>query len=157
MSDLVGQSGMYKHILVAVDFSENSHFALKKAKALAENCHATIELIHVVEIPTYPILEDVAVMGMPGIWDEEMTESIISASNTRLSKLAKEFNIDNFHTIAGIADVDIVEYAKQKKHDLIIMGSHGLSGLQRLIGSTTNSVINSSSCDVLAVKLEGKG
>jgi len=151
------QPSLYKKVLVAIDFSESSLQAVIKAKQMADSFGADVEIIHVVEIPTYPILEDIAVMGMPGIWDEEVAQSLTAASNVKLSQMAKEYGIHRFHTVAGIADMDIVEYAKQKNHDLIVMGSHGLSGLQKLIGSTTHSVINNADCDVLAVKAKEKG
>ena len=143
----------YKRILVAVDFSENSAKAVSKAKEMSQKCHAELQLIHFVEIPVYPVLEDVAVMGMPGLWDESVSQGLIESSNKRLSELAKSFDIKNYETLSGIASVDIVDYADRKQCDLIVMGAHGLKGLQHLIGSTTNSVINHAKCDVLAVRL----
>jgi len=157
VNELSPQSLLYKKVLVAIDFSESSLQAVMKAKKMADSFNAEVEIIHIVEVPTYPILEDIVVMGMPGVWDEEVVQSLIAASNVKLSQMAKEYGIYRFHTVAGIAAMDIVEYAKQKKHDLIIMGSHGLSGLQKLIGSTTHSVINNADCDVLAVKAKEKG
>lgn len=153
MNMVIQNNGMYKHILVAVDFSENSQKALEKAQAMATQCHADIELIHIVEIPIYPVLEDIAVMGMPGLWDEELAKTLMETSNQKLQKLANQFQITNFKVIEGIPSNDIVEYANQKQHDLIVMGRHGVSGIKLLTGSTTNSVINHAKCDVLAVKL----
>lgn len=144
---------MYKNLLVAVDFSENSHKAILKAKIMASRCGADIELIHVVEIPTYPILEDIAVMGMPGIWDEEIGKTLIEASDKKLRALAEQFKISKYLTIEGFASSDIVNHAQQRECDLIVVGAHGASGLKALIGSTANSVINHATCDVLAVKL----
>jgi len=143
----------YKRILVAVDFSENSTKAVSKASEMSRICHAELKLIHFVEIPVYPVLEDIAVMGMPGLWDETVTQSLIESSNKRLGELAKSYDIEKFETISGLASIDIVDYAARKKCDLIIMGAHGLKGIQHLIGSTTNSVINHAKCDVLAVHL----
>ncbi|BCN93425.1 universal stress protein [Thiomicrorhabdus immobilis] len=153
MNTEVDNLEMYKKILVAVDFSENSHKAVLKAKNMANRCGADIELIHVVEIPTYPILEDIAVMGMPGIWDEEIGRTLIEVSNKKLQSLAQQFDISDYRTIEGLPSSDIVKYAEQRQSDLIVMGTHGASGLKALIGSTANSVINHAKCDVLAVKL----
>lgn len=147
-------NAMYQKILVAVDFSENSYLAIKKAQKMTKFCGANIELIHVVEIPTYPILEDVAVMGMPGIWDDDIAKSLMSASDEKLKKIANDLGVTSFKTVEGIATIDIVEYAKQNHCDLIVMGTHGASGFKALIGSTTNSVVNHADCDVLAVKLK---
>jgi len=154
MDKLDINNAMYQKVLVAIDFSENSYLAVEKAQKMAKFCGANIELIHVVEIPTYPILEDVAVMGMPGIWDDDIAKSLISASDNKLKKLANDIGVTSFKTVEGIATIDIVEYAKQNKCDLIVMGTHGVSGFKALIGSTTNSVVNHACCDVLAVKLK---
>jgi len=112
-----------------------------------------IWFIHLVEIPVYPVLEDIAVMGMPGLWDEEVSQGLIESSNKRLGKLAKTYGITGYETLSGLASADIVDYAARKQCDLIVMGAHGLKGFQHLIGSTTNSVINHAKCDVLAVHL----
>jgi len=143
---------IYQHILVATDFSEQSVNALLKAKALAELSNAKLELLHIVDIPIYPVLEDVAVMGMSGVWDEELSKTMVDASEKRLDKMAKEHGIPHTITIAGNPSDEINMLAKANNVDLIVMGFHGLSGLKKLIGSTTHSVINDAPCDVLAVK-----
>ncbi|GAB6070233.1 universal stress protein [Thiomicrorhabdus hydrogeniphila] len=143
----------YKSILVAVDFSEYSQNAVAKAYEIAQAFHAELRMVHFVEIPIYPVLEDVAVMGMPGLWDETASKSLIEASNKKLSELSAKFNIKKYEALSGIASVDIVEYANNIQCDLIVIGAHGLSGIQHLIGSTTNSVINHAKCDVLAVRV----
>lgn len=145
---------IYKHILIAIDFSENSVIALKKAQQLAAESQAKIELIHVVDIPIYPVLEDVAVMGMPGLWDDEVATNLMALSTEKLKHLADECGIEDYKTIEGIASSEITVIAKENQADLIVMGFHGLSGLRKLIGSTTHSVLNSAPCDVLAIKLD---
>jgi len=143
----------YKSILVAVDFSEHSHIAISKAYEMSQICGAELRMVHFVEIPIYPVLEDVAVMGMPGQWDEEVSQNLIEVATTKLRELAKEYSVEKFETLSGVASIDIVEHAKKTECDLIVMGAHGLSGLQHLIGSTTNSVINHAPCDVLAIRI----
>ena len=146
----------YKRILVAVDFSKNSEHAINKALQIAKPNDAKLYLVHFVEVPVYPVLEDIAVMGMPGIWDDNITKNLLDVSSKKLRKVAEQFNIKQYETKPGIADVDLVEYAKTKECDLIVMGAHGLSGIRRLIGSTTNAVINQAYCDVLAVRVNEK-
>jgi len=144
----------YQKILVAVDFSKHSLKALKHAQLMAEAFKSEVELIHVTEIPVYPILEDVAVTGLPGLWDEGLIEDIVSASDSQLKHLAEQGNISNYRTIVGVPSSEIVSIAESNHINLIVMGFHGASGFSRLIGSTTHSVINDAPCDVLAVKLE---
>lgn len=145
---------VYQHILVAIDFSENSVKALKKALQLAADSTARVELLHVVDVPVYPVLEDAAVMGLPGIWDDEIATKLMTLSTEKLKRIADEYAIEDYKTIEGIPSSEITVIAKENQADLIVMGFHGLSGLRKLIGSTTHSVINNAPCDVLAIKLD---
>lgn len=147
----------YQTILVAIDFSDHSEIALQRARQIAQFYQAELAVVHVCEIPTYPVLEDVAITGMPGIWDEQMGEKVYKAATERLQKMAEKQGIDLAQclVISGIPRVDIVEHAKRINADLIVMGRRGLSGIQRLIGSTTDTVSHNAPCDVLAVNLTG--
>ena len=145
---------IYENILVAVDFSEHSSKALARAQALAKLSDAKVSLVHVVEVPVYPILEDIAVTGMPGVWDSEFTDNIVEASDKKLQLMAGQNDIAHSMTIVGTAGDEIVSLATVNKADLIVMGFHGATGLSRLMGSTTHSVLNDAPCDVLAVKLD---
>ena len=147
---------LYQMIICAVDFSPHSERAVHRAKQLADCSGAQLRLLHVVEAPTYPVLEDVAVTGLPGMWDLEVTQALMEASAKRLKKLAQRFDIpeESCDTIVGIAKLDIVEHADQMEADLIVMGRHGEGFLESLIGSVTDSVMHRAHCDVLAVTLE---
>ncbi|VAW49393.1 Universal stress protein family [hydrothermal vent metagenome] len=146
----------YQRILITTDFSEQSICALKRAQVMAEQWQAKLELLHVVDIPIYPVLEDVAIMGMPSLWDEDLAKTLLETSEKRLSGIAKQHGVADFMTISGNPSDEIITIAKVNKVDLIVMGFHGLSGFKKLIGSTTHSVINDAPCDVLAVKQEVK-
>ncbi len=147
---------MYKMILVAVDFSPHSERAVERAKALVEAFGGQLQLLHIVETPTYPVLEDVAVTGLPGMWDLELTETLIDAAKKRLKGLAKRYGIaeDAIEVLVGLAKVDIVEHAQQIGADLIVVGRHGEGFWESLIGSVADSVLHRASCDVLAVDVE---
>ncbi|MCF6345133.1 MAG: universal stress protein [Thiomicrorhabdus sp.] len=146
----------YQRILVATDFSEQSMMALMKATTLAERFNAKLELLHVIEIPIYPVLEDVAVMGMPVLWDEELAKNIQNNADAQLKKVAHQFDIAHFMSATGNPSDEIITLAKVNNIDLIVMGFHGLSGIKKLIGSTTHSVINDAPCDVLAIKQQSE-
>lgn len=147
---------MYKLILVTVDFSPHSERAVVRAKTLADALGAQLQLLHVVETPTYPVLEDVAVTGLPGMWDLELTETLIDASKKRMKGLAKRYGIDPeaIEVLVGLAKVDIVEHAEQIGADLIVVGRHGEGFWESLIGSVADSVLHHAQCDVLAVDIE---
>ncbi|MEA3406108.1 MAG: universal stress protein [Pseudomonadota bacterium] len=146
----------YQSILVAVDFSDSSDKALARAVQLASFYKASIKVVHVMELPTYPVLEDVAVMGLPGVWDPELTEQIQKVSVERLNKLLTESGLNESHgkLLIGAASNEILEYAHQMSAELIVMGRHGSSGWKSLLGSTTDTVLHQASCDVLAINLE---
>jgi len=146
----------YQSIVVAVDFSKFSDQALARAAQLASFYKASIKVLHVMDLPTYPILEDVAVMGLPGVWDPELTQQIQKKSTTHLNKLLLESGLKPSHgeLLIGTASVEILNYAQQVKADLIVMGQHGCSGWKSLLGSTTDSVMHQATCDVLTINLE---
>ena len=145
----------YNHIVAAVDFSAQTPMVIEKACVLKEQFNAKLELIHVVEIPVYPVLEDMAVMGGPGLWDEEVAENILESSNKKLAAMASQYGIQYYSVLNGLANTDICQFAQRSQADLIILGSHGVGGWKRLLGSTTNSVVNHAECDVLLVKAKG--
>lgn len=148
----------YQTILVATDFSAHSEEALARGLQLAQVYHATLHVLHVVEIPTYPVLEDIAVTGLPGIWDPELSVQITEESNKQLHHLLEQAGLSQKHgrTLQGIASEEIVTYANQIRAELIVMGKYGVSGWKRLLGSTTDSVLHHADCDVLAIKLENE-
>lgn len=146
----------YKCILVAVDFSPHSQRALAQGAMMAEYCGAQLHLLHVVEAPSYPVLEDVAVTGLPGMWDVEVTQALMETAQKRLKQMAAQLSLKNIEVdvLVGTAKVDIVEHAQQIGADLIVLGCHGEGFLESLIGSVTDSVMHHAQCDVLAVNLE---
>ncbi len=148
----------YQNVLVAVDFTAHSDVALARAIQLASLYNASLHVVHVMDVPTYPVLEDVAVMGLPGVWDSEMAEQIQQASQARLDKLLQLSNLKQSHgkLLIGAASDEILAYAQRVKADLIVMGRHGSSGWRHLLGSTTDSVLHRASCDVMAINLDKK-
>ena len=146
----------YQSILIAVDFSEHSYAALARGVQLAKRYNSPVHVIHVVDIPTYPVLEDVAVMGLPGVWDPELTEPLKNKSMQRLNAMLLSFELSETQgtLLIGNAETEILDFSLKIKADLIVMGKHGASGWRRLLGSTTDSVLHQSECDVLAINLD---
>lgn len=148
----------YQTILVAVDFSDHSDLALQRAQQLAALYQADLKVVHIAEVPSFPVLEDIAVTGLPAIWDDEVKGKVEQVGMARLKKMAQQVGIDeaSCHLVVGVPRYEIVEYAEQLGADLIVLGRRGLSGIQALIGSTADSVLHHAKCDVLAVNLEKK-
>jgi universal stress protein A len=146
----------YHTLLVAIDFSSSSNKALARAQALASTFNANLHILHVTELPSYPVLEDVAITGVAGAWVDELADKAFTAAEQRLTKIVAEAGIaaQSIKVVSGVPRLAIVAEAKACQADLIIVGRRGLSGLQRLLGSTADSVLHDAPCDVLAVSLD---
>jgi len=138
---------MYKKVLFATDFDETGVTAARKAKKIADENHAELVLVHVVEpIPAY------AYPGFAGFAEVEV--SIREQAEKELGRLADELGVDAAHQFLefGSTKNEVLRVAHEQKIDLIVTGSHGKHGLALLLGSTANSILHSAECDVLIVR-----
>ncbi len=138
---------MYKKVLFATDFDEVGLQAAKKAKKIAEENHADLILVHVVEpIPAY------AYPGFSGFAEVEV--SIKEQAESELKKLAKELGVAEGHCFLemGSTKNQVLRVAEEQKIDLIVTGSHGKHGIALLLGSTANAILHGAKCDVLIVR-----
>lgn len=142
-----------KKILVPVDFSDNSENALEYACELGKKLNAEVFILHSYHVPV-PVSE-VVILPMP-----EEYHKIAMNGLTRAKDKAKErFPEVNMviHAAMGSADLEIPAYANNIKADLIIMGTHGASGVSEfLIGSNAASVMENSLVPVLAIPEKAK-
>ena len=144
----------YKNILVAIDLSEQSREILESAHAIAQKSGATLHLATVIKPMTqvYGGL-DMAPISSGAISFEEEAE--IQARN-QLENLASDYGIQpsDIHILLGSPAREVDNLASKLKTELIVMGSHGRHGINRLLGSTANAVLHHAQCNVLAVRLE---
>jgi nucleotide-binding universal stress UspA family protein len=134
-------------ILHPTDFSEQSAHALRLACALARDYGARLVLLHVAPLPV-PALGE----GLPMI----DPETYLAPLRQRLSELMVPYNEIAVERIFGAGDpaAEISRIALQTHADLIVMGTHGRSGLERLLmGSVTEGVMRQANCPVLTLKL----
>ena len=140
-------------IVVPTDFSPASDRALDYAAALASPCGATLHLLHVVEEPF--------IAG--GGWEwyipsaHAVREKLTSDSLARLSKIADRLMERGLSVTTGVAygppAEGIVTSAAESRADLLVMSTHGRSGVPHLVlGSVAERVIRSAHCPVLAVR-----
>ncbi len=146
----------YRHILVASDFSRYSDAALKKATELAAPFEARVSLIHAAEVLTSEIYPTLGELAVPVIVDNpDLEKKHLKQIKKQLSKQLKRMGLskDNISikALSGHPVDSIIDYARKNNVDLIVMGSHGRRGLARMLGSSTNGVINHAPCDVLTV------
>jgi len=143
----------YQQIIVAVDFSESSKIVAARALDIAQKNGAEIMLIHAVEYLSPLSFGDDLIPSPDWLLVEE---ELVKQGEKSLQAFAKEMGMDQVvqQVPSGPPIYEIVTAAKEKNADLIVVGAHGRRGLQRLLGSTANSVINHATCDVLAVRFQ---
>ncbi|CAL65143.1 universal stress protein [Christiangramia forsetii] len=143
-----------KNILVPTDFSDQAEKALKVAAQLARKFNGEIFLLHMLELP-------LQLIDPLGSGSRNIPEAIffMKLAHQRFSKIMKEpylKGIKVHETVEFHRAFDgIMEISKEKKCDLIVMGSHGASGFQEMfIGSNTEKVVRHSEIPVLVIKNE---
>lgn len=141
-----------KKILCPVDFSDCSKIALDYSVSLAKKYEAQILILHVVET-TFPDPEYIAICEDM----EKIHTQLAKQAETKISKLKETLTDENIKTTSIISTgkpfVEIIKCAKKNNVDLIVIGSHGQSGLSHILfGSTADKVIRKSPCGVLTVK-----
>jgi nucleotide-binding universal stress UspA family protein len=140
-------------VLVPIDGSECSKSAIDYIKERPWHKDDAFLLVHVVE----PIPVDIGIAYIPGAYTPDdgaaftQSEALLKVVVGDLSAVLS--NTIDTKVIAGPAKAEIVDLATEWKADLIIMGSHGRKGFNRLLlGSVTEDVMKSSPCSVTIVK-----
>ncbi|HKL89207.1 MAG TPA: universal stress protein [Salinibacter sp.] len=152
--DESGTGPQINRVLAPVDLSDQSELVLNHAVALAESYAAPLDLLHVVEEAAYPNVYglDPLTPSLPNVQDRarEALETLASNVDLRTDPV-------NVHVLAGNAARDIVEFAEDNAADLIVMATHGRTGLERfLIGSVAEKVVRRAPCPVFTLKSFGK-
>ncbi|MBS1114878.1 MAG: UspA protein [Nitrospirae bacterium] len=137
---------MYRNIILAYDGSKFSNKALQEAISLAKSSGGSLLVLSVVDIT------DEFESEAPGLTDK-MTKKLLKLAQKALAKAVAAKVKAKVEVHVGDAYEMIVDIAKKKKADVIVMGSHGRTGLTRLLmGSVTSRVIGHAPCSVLIVK-----
>jgi len=143
-----------KKILLPTDLSSASISAFKYAKSLAEKYGATIYVLHVLEnIP--PVLS----IRSLDLTLERLEKNMEENAKNQLEKIVKE-NLKTKNKVQtfirkGVVDDEIIKFAEEKKVDLIVMGTHGRTGIElTILGSIAEKVVRKAKCPVLTVKPE---
>jgi nucleotide-binding universal stress UspA family protein len=140
-------------ILHPSDFSKASQAAFRKAVEMARTMGATLDLLHVIG-PVMPMLGEGYLS--PATYDQLAASGSRWASKEmeRLVKKARAAGVRTTATVVeGTAADRIIRAARARKADLIVMGTHGRTGVSRfLLGSVAGRVIATASCPVLTVR-----
>lgn len=140
-----------QRILVPIDFSEQSHHALREADGLAKANGARLTLLHV-----HPIVE-VAVLDFTYVQPPEKVAEICDAAEAKMRGWASELATPTTHISVEVATgapvTEIVEHSGH--HDLVVMATHGRTGMRHfLMGSVAERVVQGAQCSVLVVKVK---
>ncbi len=144
---------MPKVILHPTDFSSASRPAFRQAMQLARKTKRPLVVVHVVA-PTIALMGDGYVS--PQVYDV-MERSVRAAANKRLGRLVAAARTRGIRTtgllLEGVAHEQIGRAARSKHAETIVMGTHGRTGLKRLmLGSVAARVLGTAPCPVLAVR-----
>lgn len=140
----------YKHILIAVDLTEDCHAVIQRARDLAQCFQAQLSLTHTVEPMAMAFGGDVP-MDLSALQEQQLEQA-----HQRIDHFCvgyPELTQDRRHIVYGQPRQEIHRLASELGCDLIVVGSHGRHGLSLLLGSTSNDVLHGAFCDVLAVHL----
>ncbi|AFM27928.1 universal stress protein [Desulfomonile tiedjei] len=139
-------------ILYCSDFSENSERAGRIALSYARTFEADLLVVNVINIR---FLQHPALIGLPVYGDA--VDSVEKRAEEQLREISERFKrqmpaVQTFSR-KGIPGEEILKLAEEQSVDLIIMGTHGRTGLSHLlVGSTAEHVVRMAKCPVLTVK-----
>jgi nucleotide-binding universal stress UspA family protein len=146
---------LYKNVLYCTDFSEGSRAALPHAIDIAKRYGASLHIVHVYQDPAhlaeFEISSDIRMDWI------RVAQSLGAEMEKRLKEFCSEIMTEvkacQYRMLRGRPHTEIVAYARENKIDLIVLASHGLSGLEHaLFGSTAERVLRESPCHVLVIK-----
>ncbi len=132
---------MYNNILCAIDVTSDDESVINKARVIADQNNANLNIVHVIE---YSFL--------PKGYQHKLEQQVMP----RIQKLGEEYSVDKKNRFVkfGQAYIEICELEKKLNIDLVVLGSHGKHGIKAILGSTANATLQQVGCDVTLVKLK---
>jgi nucleotide-binding universal stress UspA family protein len=147
-----------KRILFATDFSDNSKYALTFAISFAQKYDAMLYILHVIQQPSYPLgmYAEISFDAMDK-FSQSISDAVEKEMQTLKEKDLKGYPKYECMIVHGTPFLEILRTAKEKNVELIVVGTHGRTGLDHvLFGSTAEKVVRRAPCPVLSVRLPGK-
>lgn len=139
----------YRKILVAIDFNTEYENIIHRAlKIAASKQDVTLVFVNIPFMYMQPYYFGTDIK-------ETNDDLHIEQARKHMQKIGKKFGIlqDNVHVKLGNVPDEIKKFAEELQADLIVIGTHGRSGIKLLLGSTANSVLHGVKQDVLAVRM----
>jgi len=145
-----------KKVVTPVDFSDNSRLIAESSAYMAGKFGASMHLVFVVQN-----FEDYSGFFVPQMSMPSLEGELVESAEVKMSSFCSE--MQEFCESTGVSELDykvfmgdvaeqIVNYAAEMSSDLIIMGTHGYKGLEKIMfGSVADKVVRSASCPVLTI------
>jgi nucleotide-binding universal stress UspA family protein len=145
---------MFSRILVPTDFSPPSDAALEYARMLAATFGSSLRILHVIDDPSAS--SDFVADGFAPS-TENIRAALLEQTRTRLDGVMNDVDRTRYHAhadaVLGMPAATIVGYATATHAGLIVMGTHGRTGLAHLLmGSVAEQVVRTAPCPVLTVR-----
>jgi universal stress protein A len=135
-------------ILCPTDFSPGASAALEVAASMSERYEASIEVLHVWSPPVVVAFDAALVPSAADI--AAYTESLQRKLDETLAAVPRPHRFVHKHLVQGVGAEEILSFAKRESCDLIVMGTHGRTGLSHLLlGSVAERVIRASPVPVV--------
>jgi universal stress protein A len=143
-----------KKILVATDFSAPAMAAADAAADLALLSGGTLKLVHVIPLSTY--VDFAEGLGQTASWDADVQATVTARAKSGLAREVERLGKRGLEvstlTTDGPPQLQIAEIARRENADLVVVGSHGRTGLRHvLVGSVAEGVVRHCSCPVLVL------
>jgi nucleotide-binding universal stress UspA family protein len=140
--------GLFTRILVATDGSERNRAAVEEALRIGRACGSPVHAVYVADISTLESASADVVIG--DTWDLVQREAAMALA--RIRDIAEGVELETV-VLEGKPATEILRYAKEQGIDLIVIGTQGKRGIERiLLGSVAENIIRNASCKVLVVK-----
>ncbi len=150
--EAAGVPKLITSILVPIDFSIHSKNALKYAVPLASQFGASLHLVFVVEPTVYPADLGFGQVVLPGVEDELRQKGADELESLITKEIAGRVKA-TCSVRTGSPHHEILREAEERKVDLIVVASHGHSGVEHILfGSTADRIVHNSRCPVLTIR-----
>jgi nucleotide-binding universal stress UspA family protein len=145
-----------KKVITPIDFSDNSKLIAESAAYLAGKFGASLHLVFIVQN-----FEDYSGFFVPQMSMPNLEQDLVEGAEERMSSFCAEQ--EAFFKKAGVTEIthhvflgdvaeQIVEFAAKNNGDLIVMGTHGYKGLEKIMfGSVADKVVRSAPCPVMTI------
>ncbi|MCF5629652.1 universal stress protein, partial [Pseudomonas syringae] len=131
----------YKHVLVAIDLTDECDPVIRRASMLAKTSGAKLSCVHSVETMGMAFGGDVP-MDLSQLEQQQFDQAKEKLKQVQAKYKDLEVDEGESHLVYGQPRQEIHQLAKNQGCDVIVVGSHGRHGLALLLGSTTNDVVH---------------